>query len=201
MDVRDAGDDLVIRPDSRMALGVLTAMLVAAVGIVALILVSDAPNVAAALVGAFFAMLIILGIGSFLRDRVVLTAQDLTIRVFLIQQRRPRTQIAEVVRATITYSSEGSNENLFFLDAQRKLVLRLGIDLYARKDLDRLIDALGVPCDTIDGQITPKKFTQKYPGLLWKIERHPYRIGIPVAVAICVAIFVAAIAFELIANV
>ena len=199
MDVRDAGDDLVIRPDSRMVLSALTAM--AGVGIVALILVSDAPNVAAALVGAFFAVLIILVIGASLRDRIVLTAQDLTVRGLFTQQRRPRTQIAEVVRATITTPRGRSNRNLFLLDAQRKLVLRLGIDLYARKDLDRLIGALGVPCDTIDGQITPKEFTQKYPGLLWKIERHPYRIGIPVAVAICVAIFVTAIAFELVANV
>lgn len=185
--MRDVPGDLVLRPDLRKGLAMLAFMVVAAVAIVAAILTGDAPTVFAPIVGGLFAVLIILAIASLVRARIILTAHEIVVRGLFIWQHRPRSRVAEVVRATLVVPRGGRRENLFVLDAQRDLLIRLPGTNYAREDLDRLVNALGVPCGGPTGPVTAHEFAKTYPGLVSRAERHPYRIAYATAGIVCAA--------------
>ncbi|MEV0661380.1 hypothetical protein ACIBI3_06670 [Actinomadura luteofluorescens] len=179
-------DELVIRPDFQAGLIVLVVMAVAGAGIVAAILIGDAPTVFALIVGGLFAVLIPLGIGSLLSARITLTAEELVVQGLFFRKRLPRSRIAEVVRASITAPRGGAGMNLFVLDAQRALLVRVQGSLYAREDLARLVDALAVPCSGPEGPVNAKEFAKTYPGLVSWVEQHPYRLGFVIAGVVCV---------------
>jgi hypothetical protein len=120
MSVRES--DLVLRPDVRVGLIIVTVMVVAGAGIVAAILIGDAPTAFAPFVATLFGALAVLGIASLLRARIVLTPQEIAVRGVFSEQHRPRAQAAEIVRATITTPRGSSGESLFILDAQRNLL-------------------------------------------------------------------------------
>lgn len=183
MSVRES--DLVLRPDVRTGLLVVTVAVVAGASIVAAILIGDAPTVFAPIVGAMFAALTVLGIGSLLRTRIILTPQEIVVRGLFSRQRRPRPQAAEVVRATITAPRGASGESLFVLDAHRELLIRVSGASFKREDLDLLVAELGVPCDAHSRPVEPKKFAETYPGLISKAELHPYRIAFAIIAVIC----------------
>lgn len=183
MSVRES--DLVLRPDARAGLIIVTVMVVAGAGIVAAILIGDAPTAFAPFVAALFGALAVLGIASLLRARIVLTPQELVVRGVFSQQHRPRAQAAEIVRATITTPRGSSGESLFILDAQRNLLIRVSGAAFKREDLDLLIAELGVPCSGFDYPVAPKKFAEMHPGLITKAEQHPYRIAFTTIAIIC----------------
>ncbi|NYE10430.1 hypothetical protein [Actinomadura citrea] len=178
-------DDLVLRPDFRAGLIVLAVLAAATVSIVAAILIGDAPAVFALIVGGLFAVLIPLGIGALLSARITLTAHELVVQGLFGRKRRPRSRVAEVVRASIIAPRGGAGESLFLLDAQRALLFRVQGGLYTREDLTRLVDALGVPCGGPEGPVDAKEFAKTYPGLVSWAERHPYRIAFAVAGVVC----------------
>lgn len=177
--------DLVLRPDLRAGLVTVAFMAVATVGIVAAILIGDAPTVFAPIVGGLFAALAILMIAALLSARIVLTPHEIVVRGLFSRQRRPRSRLAEVVRATITAPRGAAGESLFLLDAHRNLLLRVSGAGYRREDLDRLVNALGVPCGGPDGSIDAKAFAETYPGLVSWAERHPYRTAFTIAGVLC----------------
>lgn len=181
-------DDLVLRPDLRAGLTMLAVVVVAAVCVVAAILIGDAPAVFAPIVGASFTVPIILAIGALLRARIVLTPPEILVRGPFYRQRRSRSHIAEVVRATIVVPRGGAGESLFMLDAHRNLVIRVSGGGYKREDLDQLVIALGVPCSGPDRPVDGKEFEKTYPGLASLAERHPYRLAFATAGVICAAI-------------
>jgi hypothetical protein len=164
---------------------VLTTTVVLAAGIVTAILIGNAPTAVAPIVGAVFAAMIILLIGTLLQARVILTPDEIIVRGMFYRQHRPRSHVAEVVRATITAPRGGAGESLFLLDAGRGLVIRVAAGGYKREDVDLLLDALGVPCTTYDRPVEPKKFARTYPGLLSWAERHPYRLALAAVAIIC----------------
>lgn len=178
-------DDLVVRPDFWTGLIVLVVMAMAAAGIIAAILIGDAPTVFALIVGGLFAVLVPLAVGALLSARITLTAHELVVQGLFSRKRLPRSRIAEVVRASITAPRGGAGESLFVLDAQRALLVRVQGGLYAREDLARLVDALGVPCSGPDGPVGAKEFAKTYPGLVSWVERHPYGIAFAVAGVVC----------------
>jgi hypothetical protein len=161
---------------------------VVAVGIVAAILAGDAPTVFAPIVGALFAVLIVLVIGALLRSRIVLTAHEIVVRGLFTRKHRSRSRVAEVVRATLVGPRGERRESLFLLDAHRNLVIRMSDTGYARKDLDRLVNALDVPCSGPNGSVTANEFGRTYPGLVSGVERHPYRIAFAITGIVCAAV-------------
>lgn len=180
------GDELVVRPDYRTGVLVLVILAVVAVGVVSAILVGDAPEGFALIVGVPFAALIPLCIGALVRARITVTAHELVVQDLISVKVQPRSHVAEVVRASITAPRGGAGESLFVLDAQRQLLVRVHGGLYGHEDLGRLVDALGVPCSGPDGPVSPKKFAEAYPGLLSWVERHPYRLAFGFAGLVCV---------------
>ncbi|GAA4321722.1 hypothetical protein ACFQY7_43405 [Actinomadura luteofluorescens] len=191
-------DELVIRPDFRAGLIVLVVIAVAAAGIVAAIVIGDAPAVFALIVGGLFAVMIPLAIGALLSARISLTAHELVVQGLFYRKRLPRSRIAEVVRASITAPRGGAGMSLFVLDAQRALLVRVQGSLYPREDLSRLVDVLDVPCSGPDGPVSAKEFAKTYPGLVSWIEQHPYRLAFVIAGFLCAA--VAAVALVSIAT-
>jgi hypothetical protein len=186
--MRDVQGDLVLRPDLRKGLVTLAIMVVVTVSIVAAILIGDAPTVFAPIVGAVFAVLIILASGALLSARIILTAHEIVVRGLFIRQRRSRSLIAEVVRATIVAPRGAPGESLFVLDAHRNLLIRVSGSNYTREDLDRLVNALGVPCSGPKSSVDANKFAETYPGLVSWAERHPYRIAFAIAGVVCAAV-------------
>ncbi|MGW2306548.1 hypothetical protein [Actinomadura luteofluorescens] len=180
-------DELVVRPDFRAGLIVLIVLAVAGAGIVAAILIGDAPTVFAPIVGGLFAVLVPLGIGSLVSARITLTVHELVVQGLFYRKRLPRPNIAEVVRASLIAPRGGAGESLFLLDAQRALLVRVQGSLYTREDLARLVDALGVPCSGPAGPVTAKKFARTYPGLVSWVEQHPYRLAFVIAGVMCAA--------------
>ena len=177
-----------MRPDLRKGLVSVAVAVVLSVAIVAAILIGDAPTVFAPIVGGVFAVAIILVIGSLLRSRIVLTAHEIVVRWLFGRQRRPRSLVAEVVRATILAPRGGRRESLFLLDEHRHLVTRISVSVYTRENLDQLVKALGVPCSGPSSSVDANRFAQTYPGLVSWTERHPYRIAFAVAGVVCAAV-------------
>ncbi|GGQ24089.1 hypothetical protein GCM10010187_45770 [Actinomadura coerulea] len=177
----------MVRPDFRAGLVVLVVLAVAGAVIVAAILIGDAPAVFALIVGGLFTGLIPLAAGALLSSRITLTAHEIVVQGLFGRKRRPRSHVAEAVRASIIAPRGGAGESLFLLDAQRALFFRVQGGLYERDDLTRLVDALGVPCGGPDGPVSAKKFAETYPGLVSWVEQHPYRIAFAVAGVVCAA--------------
>ncbi|MFB4318276.1 hypothetical protein [Actinomadura sp. 21ATH] len=178
----------MLRPDVRKGVFVLVALAVAGTAIVAAILIGDAPTVFAPVVAAAFALMILLAVGGLLGARIILSPREIVVKWLFVRRRRPRAHVAEAVRATITAPRGAAGESLFLLGPRRDLVIRISGAGYTREDLDRLVDALGVPCRVFDGPVTPGEFAESYPGLLPQAERHPYRIAFAVTGVVCAAV-------------
>ncbi|QKW32690.1 hypothetical protein HUT06_00450 [Actinomadura sp. NAK00032] len=182
------GDELVVRPDFRTGMIVLVVLAVVAVSIVAAILIGDAPDAFALIVGVPFALLVPLGIGALARARITLTAHEFVVQDLFTRKAWPRSLVAEVVRASIIAPRGGAGESLFVLDVRRDLLVRVQGGLYGQRDLARLVDALGVPCSGPEGPVSAKEFAETYPGLVSWAERHPYRLAFGIAGVLCVAV-------------
>lgn len=180
--------DLVLRPDIRTGLIVLAAAVVAGLGIVAAILLGDAPTVFAPIVGALFTALAVLAVGGILRARIILTRQEIVVRGLFSQQHRPRSHVAEIIRASIITPRGASSESLFLLDARRDLLIRVSDSGFKRDALDLLVAELGVPCTALGHPVEPKKFAKAYPGLITKVEQHPYRLAFAGFAIICAVV-------------
>lgn len=190
MGVQEVGGELVLRPDARKGVALLVAGLLAAVVVVAAVLIGDAPTVFAPIVGAAFALPIVLGVCAFVRSRIVLTTDEIVLGGIFSQQRRPRAQAAEVVRAALLAPRGSPGDTLFVLDARGKLLIRLPCGGYARSDVDRLVSALGLPCSGPGHAVDANELDRTYPGLVSRAERHPYRIAFAIAGVVIAAVIV-----------
>ncbi|GAA4567942.1 hypothetical protein [Planotetraspora kaengkrachanensis] len=168
----------------------LVGLVVTTVGAVTAILRGDAPTVFAPVMGAFFAVLIILAITALVRGRIILTAQEIVVQG-LVAQRRSRSRVAEVVRATIVAPRAGATESLFLLDAHRNLVIRVSGYYYTRRQLDQLVNALGVPCSGPSRPVNANQLAKTYPGLVSRVQRHPSRIAFAIVACSTVIALVA----------
>ncbi|TYC18336.1 hypothetical protein [Actinomadura syzygii] len=178
-----------------MGLTVLVAMGLSGVGIVAAILIGNAPTVFAPIVGTTWAVLIILGTAVLLTSRITLTSHEIVVRGLFVRQRRPRSHITRAMRATIHMPNGGAGESLFLLDAHGKLLTRVNVAYYKRENVDRLVETLDVPSSGPTYFASGKEFDKTHPGLLSWAERHPYRIplailGTALAATVAVALIV-----------
>ncbi|TDQ47253.1 hypothetical protein [Actinorugispora endophytica] len=180
--------NLVLRPNLGKGLAVLAVTLVASMAVPAAAVIGDAPVALAATVGALFAALTVLAVASLVSARVTLTPDEIAVRGLFSNQRRSRPRVAQVVRATITAPRGASGESLFLLDEHRGLVIRVNGAPYTREDLDRLVDALGVPCEGPDRPVDARQFARAYPDLVSRAEQHPYRIAFAAIAIVCVTI-------------
>ncbi|MFC4869886.1 hypothetical protein [Streptomonospora arabica] len=117
-------EDLVLRPDRRKGLMYLCAAAALSVAVVASAAVGAGGAAALAAAVPFGAMLAF-GAGHIHRDRVVLTEQEVVTRGLVLQRRRARSRVAEVVRATLVAHRGSPGDTLFLLDARRAVLFRL----------------------------------------------------------------------------
>ncbi|WP_165498593.1 hypothetical protein [Streptomonospora litoralis] len=130
-------------------------------------------------VAALFAVMVVLSALHLYRSRILLTPQEIVHRGAVLQRRRARSSVAEVVRATIVAPQGPHVETVFLLDARRTLLLRINARNYARGDIGRLVRALGVRRSGPRRPVDSGELAKMYPGLhlVSFVERYPYRIG------------------------
>ncbi|WP_159945027.1 MULTISPECIES: hypothetical protein [unclassified Nocardiopsis] len=168
--------DLVLRPGlragwTRLAFGMAGAVLVTAD-------IWFFAGLGAALAAAAgWAVLLSLAIAHLYRARIILTAYEIVLRGAFFQRRRPRARAVWTIRATVVQPQGHSCDTLFVLDAHGGVLVRLHGTNYGTEDLDRFVDALGLPCSGPDGPVTPKQLHAFRPGLTSWVERHPYLLG------------------------
>ncbi|TDC54460.1 hypothetical protein E1281_16205 [Actinomadura sp. KC345] len=126
------------------------------------------------------------------RARLTLTAHEIVVRDVFRRRRRPRARIARMVRATIHRVNAESEDALFLLDARGDVLLRVSGTDYKTEDLDRLVDALGVPCDGPDHEVRAAELDSMHPGLTSWAERHPVLLAIVITV-VCLVVIAAVI--------
>ncbi|MFF0523304.1 hypothetical protein ACFYTC_31760 [Actinomadura nitritigenes] len=81
------------------------------------------------------------------------------------------------------------------LDARDKVLLRIYGSGYRTRDLDRLVDALGLPESGPIDPVTAPELENEYPGLVSWAVKNQYEVGITSAGAVLVAL--AAVVFAL----
>lgn len=190
--------DLVLRPSKRKA-GINLGVIAVVGPILAATAVFELGREAAVVIGAVSAVLFVVAIGDAYRSRIVLTSQELVVRGLFRGRRRARTSVARVVRASVLEGRRNTPaEILFVLDAQGGMLAKVYAGhYYAREDVDRLVGALGVPCDDLEEIVGAKELAKTYPGLESWDTRHRALItfGVPVVVvAVILALFLIVIA-------
>ncbi|GAB3477815.1 hypothetical protein GCM10027440_13000 [Nocardiopsis coralliicola] len=189
-DVRDFRAGLVVRPSRGAGLAVLAVAAVAGAALTAAAASGAAPAFFAVAVGAAFAAMTAAGTVALYRARITLTGDEITVRGAFSTRRRNRSRVTHAVRAVITAPRGASSESLFLLGGDGGLVIRVPSGAYARADIDRLLDALGVPCGGPGRPVDPRRFAETYPGLLPWAERHPYRLAFAITGAVAAAVLV-----------
>ncbi|MEV5570136.1 hypothetical protein AB0L06_08800 [Spirillospora sp. NPDC052269] len=190
--------DLVLRPSKRKA-GVNLGIIAVVGPILAATAVFELGRGSAVVIAAVSAVLFVVAIGDAYRSRIVLTSQELIVRGLFRGQRQSRTSVARVVRAVVLQGPRNvPNEILFVLDAQDDLLAKVySGHYYAREDVDRLVSALGVPCDDLEKAVSAEEFAKIYPSLASWDTRRPALITITVlgvVIAVTLALFLIFIA-------
>ncbi|WDZ90207.1 hypothetical protein [Nocardiopsis sp. HUAS JQ3] len=169
--------DLVLRPDlrtgwTRLAVGAVVAVAVTAG--VGWRIGAEAALVSAAVWGVLIAFLT----AHVYRARIVLTPREIVLKGALFRRRRSRARAVWTIRATVVQPRGGPVDTLFLLDAHGGVLVTVYGNLYRRADMDRLVDALGLPSSGPEGPVTPKELQRFRPGLVTWVERHPYLLGL-----------------------
>ncbi|WP_431061425.1 hypothetical protein [Streptomonospora nanhaiensis] len=184
-------DALVLTPSRRR---VWTRLAVAAVPLVTAtigIWVKAGP-VAGLIAGALFAVMVVLLLLHTRRSSIVLTPYEFIEKGLGFQRRRPRGRIARLVRANVVVPRSGANETLYVLDADNDVVIRLYGANYTSQDVDRLVEALAVPCEGPDRPVTYAELARTHPHVLSWVERHPVLMTLTIlgVLLLLVAVFV-----------
>jgi hypothetical protein len=184
--MRQARSDLVLRKNRR---AVWQKLIAATVGAVALG-VSIAPvsvQAAVRLSPAMWAVVIVVLVGNGLRSRIILTEHEIIVKGMLVRRRRSRAHAARVVRAVIL-TPQSSGEALFVLDARGTLLIMVYGEGFTTGDLDRLVDALGLPCSRPDHALTVSELGRMPPGLVPWSWRHGTLLGCAISFVVLAAI-------------
>ncbi|WP_412518662.1 hypothetical protein K8Z49_11400 [Actinomadura madurae] len=89
---------------------------------------------------------------------------------------------------------QASAEVLFILDAHGNALIKVDGDGFETGDLDRFVDALGLPCSGPDHALSWAKFGRMYPGPVPWDKRHSTLLAI-LLVSVFTLLLVAAITF------
>ena len=132
--------------------------------------------------------------GNLYRGVIILTAHEIVVKGLVLLRRWPRTHVASVVCATVLLGPyRRSYDLLFVLDAHGNVLIRVDKEQFRTEDLDRLVDALGMPCDGPDYAVSAKELQRTHPGLMPWFARHPVLVGLAFTVVIAPAVAVVAI--------
>ncbi|PDP85529.1 hypothetical protein CQJ94_22425 [Glycomyces fuscus] len=180
-------DDLVLRPGLRAGWARLGAGSVVGVVVTAGVAFRIGPE-AALVAGAAWTALVVVAAVHLYRARIVLTAHEIILKGAFLQRRRSRSRAVWTIRATVVQPRGGPCDTLFLLDAHGGVLVRVYGASYTAEDMDRLVNALGLPCSGPEGRVTPGELHRFRPGLVPWFERHAYLLGMAFAVAVTLAI-------------
>ncbi|GAB3207783.1 hypothetical protein ACQEU5_12565 [Marinactinospora thermotolerans] len=175
--MRQIRDELVLRPDRRSGRTKLAVSAVIAVVMTVSIAFRVGWEVALASV-VFWIVLFAVVIGHLRHARIVLTPYEIAVEGMVFRQRRPRSQAVRVVRATVVPSRGWASDTLFLLDAHDNVLFRVYGLNYATEDINRLVGALGLPCEGPGRPVSAGELAKIYPGIVPWYERHPYLLGL-----------------------
>jgi hypothetical protein len=188
--VRHAQGDLVVRKDRRSGWVRLVGVAVGAAlltGREALIWGEEVALFSAVL----WTVLIVWFAGNLYRAGIILTAHEIVVKGLVLRRRRPRAQVARVVRATVdppAWSRRSSADTFFVLDAHGNVLVRASDSVFRTEDLERLVDALGVPCSDADHPVRAKELHRTHPGLVSWAERHPLLLAFPIVIVLAAVV-------------
>ncbi|MFC4563640.1 hypothetical protein ACFO4E_17375 [Nocardiopsis mangrovi] len=153
-------------------MGVLSAVLLASMAFrAAWALAFFAP-----VLGAIFA----LGWWYMARSRVIVTPDEITV-IGLRRRSRPRSGAVSVVRADLIQPRGPNAESVFVLDGYGRVLLRIWVHIYAREDVDRLVDHVGIAWSGPGRPVTARQLANAYPGIVSPLEQRPYLFGFAAA--------------------
>lgn len=183
-------DDLVLRPGLRAGWARLGFGVVTGVVMTAAVAFRIGPEVA--LVAGVAWTLLVLAVALHLyRARIVLTPHEIVFKRAFSQRRRSLENAVWTIRANVVQPRGGPCDTLFVLDAQGGVLVRVYGAIYTTEDMDRLVNALGLPCSGPAGPVTPKELQRYRPGLVTWVEQHAFLLGMAFAVVLTLAIAVA----------
>lgn len=113
--------------------------------------------------------------------RIVVTAAEIRVSGLFHRRVRPRGLGARIVRATLLQPRSPAIDNVFVLDPQGKVLIRINGMLQEPEELDRLIAHLGLPATGPGHPVTPAELAKVHPGIVPFIERRPYVSGFAIA--------------------
>jgi hypothetical protein len=192
--MRQTSGDLILRKDSRAGWSRLLLLLVPAAGLTARAYLTEGWEWALGTAVAGTSILLVAAWGVH-RSRIMLTADEILVRGLVLRRHRARTHATKVVRARVLGPKNTSVDTLFVLDARDKVLLRIYGSGYRTRDLDRLVDALGLPESGPIDPVTVPELENEYPGLVSWAVKNQYEVGITAAGAVIVAL--AAVVFAL----
>jgi hypothetical protein len=197
------GDDLVLRKSREEWRFAAVAVLVVfalpfIVATIAAAIAGEWPIVL--IVGPLVAVPTIAIWGHLRYSRIVVTADEIAVRGFVLHRRVPRARAARVVRADVVQPRAPIVDTVFVLDAAGKVLVRIYGRHYRRTDIDRLVAFLDLPTTKPPGLVTGNDLDMLYPGIVPWHEAHPFRFGLYVASGTVAAIVVAAVVLSLLAS-
>ncbi|WUH97930.1 hypothetical protein OHR68_31140 [Spirillospora sp. NBC_00431] len=182
--VRGARKVLVLRK-GRLAFWQKLGTLSASSVLLYLLLVQESLEGAAPALFALWAVGVVLLEHDVQRSKITLTEHEIILKGKFRRRRRSLAHAASLVRVAIAplpgstgvIIDHSPAEVLFVLDAHGSELFQVNCEGFKTSDLDRLVDALGLPCDDGPGEpLTLAKFGKMRPDLVPWADRHPYLI-------------------------
>ena len=95
---------------------------------------------------------------------------------------------AVIVQSLVVYGSASRLQQLLILDSEGKPVLKWNGATWTMRQMESLVQTLGVPLDTISQPISPAKLKQSYPRAVSSFVAHPVWWGIGISVVLIVVL-------------
>ena len=192
MAVTEHGGQLVVRPSferykttikaAPVGMVFLVALFAVRAGLIGLVIGVATAGVALALVGVYMR-----------RARVIVSANEIGKVGLLARSMRPRSDIAEVVTATIAQSLYDTRQlrHLFVLDEQGRSIININDGFWTHRDMHRIVEQLGVTPTDPGVVITMKQLVALHPKAVWWGTRHPVLTAMLILAVVLVATSVA----------
>ncbi|PFG35043.1 hypothetical protein [Sanguibacter antarcticus] len=186
--------DIEVRPSSAQYRGFLTKTPI--VFIVLVVFLYLRAGIAGLIITVVVGALSLGGVFFYLScARVRMDALTVSIRGLVRTTTFARADLGAVVLTPYQVSaSDGRVQlTLFALDRQGRRVLRLGSALWNPADLEGLAYAMGPVPVVYQEVLTPKLLTQRHPGSVSWVERHPFGFAGIIVLAVIAAVVLAAV--------
>ncbi|QUX29664.1 hypothetical protein KGD83_03550 [Nocardiopsis akebiae] len=163
--------DLVLKTDKGKSWGLICLVVVSAVTGTVSMAVQSAAGLAWGM-GILFAIMLLVMVVQLFMARTTVTAHELVWRGLFWHRRVPRAHIVRVVRVTIKEPRMRAIDSLYVLDRYGRTLIRWGDATTTTEDVDRLVDALGLPCERLVEPRTYAQLAQTHAHMMSWIERN-----------------------------